>query len=133
MARAADAHDVVAHLRVAVDHFRERVVRRINRDLHRLDRRRRNRRGEIRAIERSRSRVEVDMAQRSGNAEVLVPAQQLVQRHHDRAAPAGVGGIHRTGLRRRALVLEDELGAGLAQGQHDAIAAPIARTAALDV
>ncbi len=133
LAGAADAHDVVAHLRVAVDHLRERVVGGVERYLHRLDRCGGHRRGEIRTVERSRSRVELDVAQRPGDAEVLVPAEKFVERDHDRAAPAGVGGVHRAGLRRRAFVLEHELGTRLAQSQHDAIGAAVARTAALDV
>src|ERR1700681_1201639 len=58
---ATDAHDVLAHLRVAVDHLREHVVGRVERYLHRLDWRGGYRGRKVGAVERSRSRVELDM------------------------------------------------------------------------
>src|SRR6266576_2264949 len=133
LTRATYAHDVLAHFRVAMDHLREYVVGGIERYLHRLDWRGGHRRGEIRAVECPGSRVELDMAQRAADAEVLFPAQQLVERHHDRAAPAGVGGVHRALLRGSAFVLEDELRPLLAQRQHDAIGAAVTRATALDI
>ena len=109
LTRAADAHDVFSHFCVAVNHLREHVVRRIERYLHRLNRRGGHRRREIRAIEGARRRIERHMAQRAADAEVLVPAEQLIQRDHDGAAPARIRRVHRTALRRRPFVLEDEL------------------------
>ncbi|MCZ7565511.1 MAG: hypothetical protein M5U08_18400 [Burkholderiales bacterium] len=73
------------------------------------------------------------MAQRAAYRVVLVPAQELVQRDHDRAAPAGVGGVDRAGLRRGALVLEHELPSVLAQRDHHAVGGAVAGPRALDV
>src|SRR5207302_5362031 len=87
----------------------------------------------IRAIERPRRRIERDMAQRAADAEVLVPAEELIQRDHDGPAPARIRRVHRATLRRRAFVLEDELRSFFAERQHHAIRAAVAWATALDV
>src|SRR5262249_17311913 len=85
------------------------------------------------AVERSRCRIEVDMAQRTADAEVLIPAEQLVQGHHDGSAPAGIRGVHRSVLRGGAFVLEGEPRALLAQGERDPMRAAVPGATAFDV
>ncbi|MDF3009878.1 MAG: hypothetical protein K0S03_674 [Burkholderiales bacterium] len=88
LAGAADAHHVAAQLRVGIEHLREHVVGGVERDLHALHRRGGDRGGEVGAVERSGRGVELDVAQRAAHRVVLLPAHELVERHHDRAAPA---------------------------------------------
>ena len=133
LAGPADAEDIAAHLRIGVDHLRDGVVGGVEGDLHRLDRSGGDRRREVCAVERARRRVEVDVAERAADREVLVPAQQLVDGHHHRAAPARVRGVHGAVLRRAAVVLEGEPGALLADREHHPVGTAIARPAGLDV
>ena len=70
-------------LPAGVDHFREDVVGGIERDLHRLHRRGRDRCRKARAIERARRRVELDVPQRG-------PVDDADHRHLVVTRPAGL-------------------------------------------
>ena len=110
LARAADAHRVALQLRMAREHLRQRVVGRIERDLHRLHRRRAHRGGMRGAGERAEGGPELDVAQGAADRVELVPAEQLVERGQDRPAPARVRRVDGAGLRRRTRVVEDRDG-----------------------
>ncbi len=73
------------------------------------------------------------MAKGAAHGEVLVPTQQLVDRHDEGAAPARVGRVHGTVLLDGAVILEDQLVAFLAKGEADAMGAPIAGATSFDV
>src|SRR2546426_10376180 len=81
---------------------------RIERDLHGLHGRRRHRGRMSRRRERAERGLELDVAQGAADRVELVPAEQLVDRGHDRAAPAGVGRVDRADLGGGAGVVEDE-------------------------
>ena len=88
---------------------------------------------EVRAVEGAGGRVEVDVAERAADREVLVPAQELVDRHHHRAPPPREGGVHRPVLGGASMVLEGEAVAFLAHREHHPVGAAVARPAGLDV
>ena len=73
------------------------------------------------------------MPQRAAAGKVLIPAQQLVHRDHDRTAPAGIRRVHRAILIGRTLVREQQFIAFLAQADHHPVGAPIAGAAGFDV
>jgi hypothetical protein len=75
----------------------------------------------------------VDVAQRAAHRVILLPAHQLVDRHHDGAAPAGVGGVDAARLRVGALVLEDDPVLFLSESQHHPVDLAVSRAAALDI
>jgi hypothetical protein len=124
---------VAAQARLRIDHLREHVVGRVERDFHALHRRGRDRGGKIGAIQGAGRGVELDVAQRAADRVVLLPAHELVQRHHDGAAPPGVGGVDAASLRSGAFVLEHQLVLEFLQSQRDPMDFAIARPAALDV
>ena len=133
LAGAADAHDVAAQRLVGKQHLGDRVVGGVERYLHRLGGRGGDAGGKIGAVERAGGGVEVDMAQRAAHREILVPRQQLVDRHHDRAAPAGIGRVHGAGLGRGAVIVEDQPVALLGDGDLNPVGAPVPRPAGLDI
>ncbi len=133
LAGAADAHDVPAQAGIRVDHLGEHVVGGVERDLHALHRRRRHRRRKIGAVQRAGRRVEVDVAQRAADRVVLLPAHELVERHHHRAAPARVGGVDSAGLRVRAFVLENDPVFFLLESQNHPVNLAISGPAAFHI
>src|SRR6266852_3614764 len=133
LAGAADAHHVAPQLGIGVDHLREHVVGGVERDLHALHRRRRHGGGEVRAVERAGRGIELDVTKGAADRVVLLPAHQLVQRHHDGAAPAGVGGIDGAGLGVGPLIFKYEFVSIFIETQDYPVHAAIARPAALHV
>ena len=133
LAGAADAHDVAAQLLVREEHLGDRVVGGVERYLHGLGGRGRHAGREVGAVERACRRIEVDVPERAAHREILVPREQLVDRHHDRAAPAGISGVHGAVLRRGAVVVEDQPVALLGDGDLHPVGAPVPRPAGLDV